>query len=233
MQTTTNPVSLAEVVTSHHPGAPWNNPPRPPRPAEVPASSEARLFNPWPRDLPPATWATMPPDLFPSVMRIQHALAQRANPILLVGAVGTGKSTTAALVASTWPNWRFVACADLLCDLMQARTSSSRTIERRVADGRKRTYTESQLIDEMADVPMLVLDDVGTAELTPPQEAVLLQLVNRRLGDPQFRPLIITTNTTETSLYAAVGNRIGSRLCREGGEVIKLSGGDRRRKRAK
>jgi DNA replication protein DnaC len=166
-------------------------------------------------------------------MRIQHALTERANPILLVGAVGTGKSTTAALIASTWPNWRFVACADLLCDLMQARTSPTRTIERRVADGRKRTYTEGQLLDEMAAVPMLVLDDVGTAELTPPQEGVLLQLVNRRLGERQYRPLIVTTNTTETSLYAAVGHRIGSRLCREAGVVIKLEGGDRRRKKAK
>jgi DNA replication protein DnaC len=171
----------------------------------------------------------MPPDLQTVAIRLQGFLSERANPILLVGSVGTGKSTTAALVASAWPNWRFVSCAELLSDIMQARTSPSRSIERRTADGRRKQYTESQLLDEMCSVPMLVLDDVGTAELTSPQEVVLLQLVNRRLADPQYRPLLITTNTNESSLYAAVGNRIGSRLCRTEGEVIKLTGSDRRR----
>lgn len=90
-------------------------------------------------------------------------------------------------------------------------------------------------MDDLLDVPRLVLDDLGTERPTDWTAERLGALVNRRWMEE--RPIIATANldasvdeaTGIRPLMAALGERTYSRLVGDGAVVIRMAGEDRRR----
>lgn len=134
--------------------------------------------------------------------------------LLLVGPVGTGKSTAAGAVAlhlgapyhcSFWPVPDLIAA---LKDEMNNPTDS---------------YTVTQKIKRR---PALALDDIGTEHDTEWQRKVLTDLIAHCYD--QQHTLIATTNLAPADLEQALGERTTSRL-NEMCTLVPMLGRDRRR----
>lgn len=150
-----------------------------------------------------------------AVVKARRWMDERPTPgLMLVGAVGRGKSAIAGAIAlahhapyraSFWP-------VGALMRAMKAefgRDSDRKTIRMK--------------IDER---PMLVLDDIGTEMDTDWQLAQLAEIVDHRYS--HRLGLVVTTNLTPRALGDRVGERTLSRLqgmC----DLIQVSGPDRRR----
>lgn len=80
---------------------------------------------------------------------------------------------------------------------------------------------------DLADLEVLVLDDLGSERPTEWTAERLYALVNRRWLEE--RPTICTSNLSPTELEKSVGDRVFSRLVGNGSVGVKLSGPDRRR----
>ena len=154
----------------------------------------------------PASWRLVDPPLRETVLA---AARDKRWPLLLAGTTGAGKSCLAALLATMVPNWRFIECSELLGAIMTCRTSDTKTAQMHAMDGTGLIErNESEIFSWCERAPILVLDDVGTRQLSEAQADALLRIVNGRLG----KPLIVTTNCTESELRERVGERIVSRL---------------------
>lgn len=149
------------------------------------------------------------------------ALGDRKSPVLLAGRVGVGKSTVAALVARSFTPWGWFACDDLLTTLMECRQHGS--VQRWDAQGYAVHTTEQQLLRRLEQSAMLVLDDVGTRQLSEAQTEALRAVLDCRVR----KHLLVTTNCNTQQLTESVGSRNVSRLL--GGAVVQIAGTDRRR----
>lgn len=139
---------------------------------------------------------------------------REGNGLLLVGPVGTGKSTLAGAIGrilgapshcSFWPVGAMIAA-------MKAEMDNP-------PDG----YTVRAKIDRRA---ALILDDLGTELPTGWQTNVLTELVAQRYD--QSLTLVATTNLTPRQLEDRLGERTVSRL-HEMCELVQVTGADRRR----
>jgi DNA replication protein DnaC len=136
----------------------------------------------------------------------------------LFGDVGTGKTTLAMLVSRhALEAGRSVAIYSLPRLLADLR----RTFD----DDAPQTYTE--MLDRLATVDLLHIDDVGAEQTSSWVLEQLYALINARYEDE--RSVIVTTNITELEeLGNQVGTRTVSRL-QEMCEQIPLFGEDARR----
>lgn len=134
--------------------------------------------------------------------------------LLLLGPVGVGKSHAAVAAArlqfDRGVEVRFLPVVELL-DML-------------------RPGGPEGALYELADLELLVLDDLGSERPTEWTAERLYALVNRRWLEE--RPTIATSNLAPDALEEAVGPRVYSRLVGNGSVGIALSGPDRRRDRA-
>lgn len=142
------------------------------------------------------------------------AAAPDGRNLVLVGPTGTGKTHTAAaacrVLHDTGWELRFVPVVELLDEL--------------------RPGGREGALAEYADATLLLLDDLGAERPTDWTGERLYALVNRRWLEE--RPTVVTSNLTPEELETAVGPRVFSRLVGNDAVVVKLTGGDRRRRRA-
>jgi len=146
--------------------------------------------------------------------------------LTLTGSVGTGKTHIAMglvkLACCLGIETRFLTMAELLGAIKATYDRDRKGSPRRRESG---TPDEAGLLDELASLPLLVLDDLGTENPTPWARERLYTLVNRRyLGQ---RPAIVTTNLTLEELARRLGERTVSRLW-GASLVINLRGRDYR-----
>ncbi|OPY78269.1 MAG: DNA replication protein DnaC [Syntrophorhabdus sp. PtaU1.Bin153] len=87
--------------------------------------------------------------------------------------------------------------------------------------------SEAETVRKYADVPLLVLDDLGAEKDTTAAEAMLYLIIDRR--DRECRWTIVTSNVDLAELQNTLGARIASRLSNMIVAPIKL--GDYRKKR--
>ena len=144
--------------------------------------------------------------------------------LTLTGNVGTGKTHVAVglvkLACGLGIEARFLTMDELL-----AAIKATYDRERRPARRRDLTPGEADLLDELASLPLLALDDLGTENPTPWARDRLYTLVNRRyLGQ---RPTIVTTNLSLEALANRLGERTVSRLW-GASLVVNLRGADYR-----
>jgi DNA replication protein DnaC len=162
-------------------------------------------------------WQALPPAVVKSVRgyvgRLEEHLAAGVG-LALVGDVGTGKTHIAIGIAKIALGLGIEAVFLTMDDLL----------------GRiKRTYdgsgSEQEVMDELAEIPLLVLDDLGAEVPTEWARNRIYTLVNRRWMDQG--PLVVTTNLEPDELEARLGTRTMSRLwwsCRG----VRLNGDDYR-----
>lgn len=160
----------------------------------------------WPRGVARASWRLVDPPLRETVLA---AARDKRWPLVLAGTTGSGKSCLAALLATRVPHWRFIECSELLTAIMTCRTSDAKTAQMHAMNGTGMIErSETEIMSWCENAPILVLDDVGTRQLSEAQADALLRVINSRMG----KPLVITTNCTESQLRDHIGERIVSRL---------------------
>ena len=82
-------------------------------------------------------------------------------------------------------------------------------------------------MQEYAEIPLLVLDDLGAGSLSDHERRCTLELLERRLN--AMRPTVVTTNWTIEQIGKLMDERIASRL--SAFAVISFIGKDLRARR--
>jgi DNA replication protein DnaC len=171
-------------------------------------------------DRPPVT------EIAPAVTQAVRAYVRHLDENLdsgrglwFFGGVGTGKTTLAMLVSqAALQAGRSVAIYSLPRLLAEIRTTFD--------DSSQRSYTE--LLDRLAAVDLLHVDDVGAEKTSPWVLEQLYALVNARYEEE--RSVVITTNLERGELAEQINERTVSRL-EEMCDVLPLWGADARQYR--
>jgi len=145
--------------------------------------------------------------------------AEPVNLVIFGEATGVGKSHAA--VAAVRPLW------ERGLDLMfipegEMFTALKRDFEVRPGPG------ETFAADDLMDVDVLVIDDLGASRLTEWSIEQLYNLINRRWLE-ELRT-VATTNLTPAQLEEALGSRSFSRLVGSEAVSLYIAGEDRRRR---
>jgi DNA replication protein DnaC len=136
----------------------------------------------------------------------------------IMGDVGTGKTTLAMLVSKT--------------ALDRGRTVAIYSLPRLLSELRK-TFEESsdlsylQLLDSLASVDLLHIDDVGAEKSSEWVLEQLYAIINTRYEEE--KAIVLTTNLDEASLREQITERTVSRLVEMCGDPLPLFGDDQRR----
>lgn len=88
--------------------------------------------------------------------------------------------------------------------------------------------TESELLDELTRVDLLILDEVGIQRDTTHEKVILNQVIDRRLAS--LRPMGVLTNLGHAELLGVLGARILDRLQMDNGQWINFDWGSYRSK---
>ncbi|HET8537388.1 MAG TPA: ATP-binding protein [Solirubrobacteraceae bacterium] len=168
-------------------------------------------------DRPPVT--EMPAATVQVVRAFVRNLDQRLDQgrgLWLYGDVGTGKTTLAMLVSKTaLEAGRSVAIYSLPRLLAEIRDTYE--------EGSRHSYTD--LLDRLAEVDLLHIDDVGTEKTSPWVLEQLYAIVNARYEEQ--RSIVLTTNLDREELCEQINPRTVSRL-EEMCEELPLFGADHR-----
>ncbi|MDH6111375.1 ATP-binding protein [Kitasatospora sp. GAS1066B] len=144
----------------------------------------------------------------------QPGIAQ-ATSLMLVGPTGTGKTYQAygairlLLAEGVRLRWRAITSPDLHA-LMRPRPN----------------FDAEKEFRELADTPLLLLDELGAGKSSEFTEDLTWRLINHRYV--HRLPTLVTSNLATSDLRGAVGDRVASRL-REMSRRVLLAGEDRRR----
>jgi DNA replication protein DnaC len=142
----------------------------------------------------------------------------RGRGLWLMGDVGTGKTTLAMLVSRH--------------ALDAGRSVAIYSLPRLLSELRK-TFEESsdlsylQLLDSLASVDLLHIDDVGAERTSDWVLEQLYAIVNSRYEEE--KAIVLTTNLDEASLREQITERTVSRLVEMCGDPLPLFGSDQRR----
>ncbi|WP_432034207.1 ATP-binding protein [Streptomyces antibioticus] len=143
------------------------------------------------------------------------ASPRSAQSLLLLGSTGTGKThlAFAALHELAYNGvhmpWRAYPAPDLFAQLRPRAGQDS----------------EAAFLD-MANCPLLFLDDLGTAKLSEWTEEVTYRLINHRYD--HCLPSIFASNLSPKELSEVLGARVASRLTQMCDRIV-LTGPDRRK----
>ena len=168
-------------------------------------------------DRPPVT------EIAPPIVRAVQRYVRRIDEQLdagrgmwLFGDVGTGKTTLAMLISKA----ALEAGRSVAIDSLPRLRAASRMP---VDDASQRSYVE--LIDRLAGVDLLHVDDVGAEKTSPWVLEQLYAIVNARYEEE--RAIVITTNLERDPLAEQITERTVSRL-EEMCEILPLFGSDAR-----
>lgn len=126
--------------------------------------------------------------------------------LVLIGGAGTGKTHLACAIA------RHVMIEHRYQAIYSTVTNAVRQVRRTYDQDSEET--EIQVIDRLAGVPLLVLDEVGVQSGSDHEHAVLFEVLDRRYAD--VRPTILVSNLTLEELGQVLGERALDRLLEEG-----------------
>ena len=169
-------------------------------------------------DRPPVT--RIDPTVVRAVRRYVDTLAEQLDSgrgIWFQGDVGTGKTTLAMLISGE--------------ALRQGHSVAIYSLPRLLGLLRETFNDESEaslstLLDRLAAVELLHVDDVGAEQSSPWVLEQLYTIVNTRYEDG--RAVVLTTNLEPPALREQIGERTVSRLVEMCGDPLPLFGADRR-----
>lgn len=153
---------------------------------------------------------TRPADV-PWNTRFNQALAtlQAGKMIVMVGKRGVGKTRLAAEIIREGCAYtgRYVTAMELFLRIRHSYTG----------DG----PSELQIVTELAEAPLLVLDEIQERGNTPAEDRILTHLFDLRYGARM--PVIAIGNLEPGSLIESLGSSIASRL-NERGVIMEITG---------
>lgn len=138
--------------------------------------------------------------------------------LALLGNSGTGKTHLACALA----NHVIQNCAGT------ARFMTVSELDRlvRYSKGFKAAHNEQQMIDALAAVDLLILDEVGVQSGTEAESRALFDVFNARYQ--AMRPTVLIGNLSPDDFVVAVGNRVADRIREDGGEILLFDWGSYR-----
>lgn len=149
----------------------------------------------------------------------QHALAKAKSwaakfgpgfgGFIFSGGCGTGKNHLAAAIGNTLLSAGKSVLVVTVPDLMMR-------FRETYQDGSK--VTEASLMNDLCNVDLLVLDDIGVQRGNTNENVVLFQIVDRRLSSK--KPVGMLTNLDAAALRELLGERIMDRMTMDGGMWI-------------
>ena len=170
-------------------------------------------------DRPPVT--QIEPTIVREVRRYVDTLERQLDEgrgIWFRGDTGTGKTTLAMLISAEALRMGHSVAIYSLPRLLGLLRETFR-------DGSESSL--SALLDRLAAVELLHIDDVGAEQTSPWVLEQLYSIINTRYEDRQS--VVITTNLDESALREQIGDRSVSRLVEMcGGDPLRLHGADER-----
>ena len=145
----------------------------------------------------------------------QDFIKNKGKGLFLFGPAGTGKTHLAVMVAQEIDEEvRFVKIPKLLLSLK--------------ANFDGKGWENEQIIERLAKIPVLILDDLGAEKASEWVAETLYILIDERYGN--MKPTVFTSNYSASELADRLGDRIVSRImemCR----VIEIKTTDKRKER--
>jgi hypothetical protein len=141
--------------------------------------------------------------------------------MMIVGPVGSGKSTLVAATVSGLLG-RGLACSYLTEANLWA------MVRKQWSQVTKKSHRAPDVIQQLVDVPILALDDLGTVESPKPWHVDGMERLICGRYDNGL-PILITTNSSLDELADTYGERVGSRLVEmigRGARYVELGGPD-------
>lgn len=122
------------------------------------------------------------------------------------GLPGTGKNHMAAAIGNELMQQGKTVLVVTVIDLM---TKLHETY------GKDAQITEAKLLNDLCEVDLLILDDVGVQRGTTNEKVILFQIIDRRTANR--KPVGILTNLNEVDLKVYLDDRIMDRMLMDGG----------------
>ena len=150
----------------------------------------------------------------------EFAQGHSGRNLALIGNTGTGKSHLAAALVGY-----VIRKLNRPARFMSVSALSRMILESK--DFKKAKYTESQVIEAMASLELLVIDEFGVQSGSDAESRALFDVFNTRYE--HMKPTIFISNLQLDGFAAAVGGRIMSRLREDGGEILSFNWEDCRK----
>lgn len=131
--------------------------------------------------------------------------------LILSGRPGTGKTHLACAVANS-----YIQKGDVLFVTVSAMVRMIRETYRRGSE-----KTEQEVINDLRDVSLLIIDEIGIQKGTESEEHLLFEVINERYG--YYKPTILISNLNLEEIKAFVGERVIDRMREGGGGFIDFS----------
>lgn len=154
---------------------------------------------------------------------VQDFSQQRVRRGLIIeGPIGSGKSYLLGCIANALiekgVHFRYIVYSDLLQQIRSSYNQDSPAAD------------EKEILNTVQEIPVLLIDDLGTEKATDFAASTLYQIIDRRYREE--KPIILTTNYSVKNLknrFPVMGERIFQRLL-EMNKYVELAGNVRVKK---
>lgn len=134
---------------------------------------------------------------------------QSGAGLILAGKPGTGKTHLACAVANqfvtTGCNVLFITVSAMLRRIRETYRKDS-------------NKTEQQAIDELRNIDLLIIDEIGVQKGSESEEHLLFEVINERYN--YFKPTILISNLNAKDIKQFIGERALDRMREGGGKFI-------------
>ena len=128
----------------------------------------------------------------------QDSFDKERNSLMIIGAYGTGKTHLAAAISNHLTDKGVPVLFDTFANHLNKLKAEF--------DGGERRY-----LQQMKDIPMLILDDVGKEKQTDWTRSVMFDVINFRYE--HMTPIVMTSNLSTKQLEDYLGGACFSRMC--------------------